>query len=82
MLQSGLEVNGLATDPIIRENQWGQNGSQRTRYSIGNYDADGVIGANFTNQNGDITIGGLVFVNNNDGTLRQRVINKSVRLTA
>ncbi len=87
MLRSGLEVNSLASnlnipDLNIRENQWGQDGWRKEWHSVpGNYDADGVIRVNFTNNElTSLNVNDLLFVNNNTGQDNARIINQSVTI--
>lgn len=79
MLRSGLDVNTLATDPIIRNDQWGQDGSQKQSwFFFGNYDADGVIRVNVNNELTVFNVYDLLFVNNNTGQANSRIINQTV----
>ena len=80
MLRSGLEINWLATASNLRVNQWGQDGRQKQGNSVGNYYADGVIGANFLNNDSDLYVDNLIFIDA-DGKRVARRINQNVRRT-
>ncbi len=77
MLRSGLEVNGLATSSDILNDQWGEDGSQKSLFNPGWFYHEGVIDVSFSNSNNTITIGNLQFINPSQQRLA-RGINQSV----
>jgi pimeloyl-ACP methyl ester carboxylesterase len=74
MLSDGLEVNVLASDSYLRDNQWNDKGEKKSGwFSFGSYNHEGVIKVSLANGIENPFVDGLYFVNN-QGQLIKRII--------
>ncbi|MHC5856660.1 PA14 domain-containing protein [Nostoc sp.] len=77
MLLSGLEVNILASASDISNDQWGEDGSQKSWTNPGFFYHEGVIDVDFSNSNKTITVDKLQFINSSRQRVA-RIINQKV----